>query len=60
MLVYVYPAGLQVWFWEGKVTGAGGRIEQNYRRLVRGDTAAADVDALATLAKVQKRTLTVV
>lgn len=21
MLVYVYPAGLQVWFWEGKVTG---------------------------------------
>jgi len=46
--------------WEGKVTGAGGRIEQNYRRLVRGDTAAADVDALATLAKVQKRTLTVV
>jgi phage/plasmid-like protein (TIGR03299 family) len=41
--------------WNGKVTGAGGRIEQNFSRLVRGDTGKADVAALAALAKVQDR-----
>jgi phage/plasmid-like protein (TIGR03299 family) len=41
--------------WAGKVTGKGGRIEQNYRRLVRGDTEAADARALEILARVQGR-----
>lgn len=41
--------------WNGKVTGTGGRFEQNYSRLVRGDTEAADAGALKLLAKVQAR-----
>lgn len=38
--------------WEGRVTGTGGRIEQNFSRLVRGATADADAKALAILAEV--------
>jgi phage/plasmid-like protein (TIGR03299 family) len=45
--------------WDGKVTGTGGRIEQNFNRLVRGDTAKADADALTSLAKVLDRKLVV-
>jgi phage/plasmid-like protein (TIGR03299 family) len=42
--------------WDGKVTGTGGRIEQNFNRLVRGDTAKDDAGALTALAKVLDRT----
>jgi len=45
--------------WAGKVTGEGGRIEQNFRRLVRGDTGDADVAALVSLGKVLDRKLVV-
>jgi phage/plasmid-like protein (TIGR03299 family) len=38
--------------WAGKVTGEGGRVEQNYSRLADGRTASADVEELAILGRI--------
>jgi phage/plasmid-like protein (TIGR03299 family) len=41
--------------WGGRVTGDGGRIEQNFARMADGRTAKADALALDTLARVLDR-----
>lgn len=41
--------------WDGKVTGTGGRIEQNFSRLADGRLEKADTEAMEALAKVLGR-----